>query len=156
MGKDAERRSAGRGKRLLAQANESRISGWRDAGRAVSPRPPQTGRAEVRDQRSEVSGQRRKNDSLFTLHSSLFVIHFPFPSSFLPDCASPLVVLFLPRSWKVRGSPLSVCCMLSKSLSIRTLGSFRKSFSAYFTGTESFYDGPKVGWVVASGRVNNE
>ena len=91
-----------------------------------------------------------------TIHSSLFVIHFPFPSSFIPDCASPLVVLFLPRSWKVRGSPLSVCCMLSKSLSIRTLGSFRKSFSAYFTGTESFFDGPKVGWVVASGRVNNE
>ena len=100
--------------------------------------------------------QRSAPQKLFTLHSSLFVIHFPFPSSFIPDCASPLVVLFLPRSWKVRGSPLSVCCMLSKSLSIRTLGSFRKSFSAYFTGTESFYGGPKVGWEVASGRVNNE
>ena len=62
-GKNAQRSTLkfGRGKRRLALAME--------AGRAVSPRPPPTGRADARpslpaeSQTSEISGQRRENDS---------------------------------------------------------------------------------------------
>jgi len=64
-GKNAERRTlnaklrrTGRGKRLLALAMKAE--------------------AEVRDQRSEISGQRRKNDSLFTLPSSFFLPPYSF------------------------------------------------------------------------------
>ncbi len=66
---NVERRRTGRGKRRLALANEGRIFGRREAGRAVSPRPPPTGRADARpslpaeSQTSEISGQRRENDS---------------------------------------------------------------------------------------------
>jgi len=91
--------------------------------------------AEVREQRSEIRGQRSAVSAAKTIHYSLF----PPPFSFLliPFPSSSLRRPYLRFPDTIPMPPFPP--FLVKSLSIGTLGSGRKPLSVSFTGTEASY-----------------